>query len=555
MREPLPYAWHDDRTRRWVADAGLAVAVGVVYFLVARLSVGLVLEPTGVAVFWPAAGITSGFLIALGPRARWPMAAGVTGASMAVHYTEPLWASTSLGLCNAAEALVIAGLIQRYFGSDFSLDRLSQVLGFLAAAIAGTVISGIGGAATYRLLQGPSADMLITWQHWFASDVVGIVAVAPLVIGVAVALRQQPPRREVVESAAPLATLAIMTAVILSLSQEAWDTILPIAWLLPILLWLAARFRPVFAAAAAFIASSAIVLTTIFGLGHFGDATLSIGNRILEGQACILFVALSANVAAALFAERKASEERLVHSNMLLERERDNKLMNLEAITASISHEVKQPLAAIVTNGSAALRWLGRTPPDHEEVRAALGRMIDDGRRASEVIDGIRALFRKGHQGRTQIDVNEIVRGVLQSLGGELKDRGVENSSELAELPLVEAHRGQVQEVIFNLVQNAIEAMATVDDRIRILRVRTELRGRDAVAVAVEDSGPGIAPGQLDDIFGAFVTTKPHGMGLGLAICRTIVEHHGGALTASSDGETGATFQFVLPIKSDDDDG
>jgi signal transduction histidine kinase len=555
MRKHPPYGWHDERTRRWVADAGLAVAVGAVYFLVARLSVGLVLEPTGVAVFWPAAGITSGFLIALGPRAQWPMAAGVTGASVAVHHAEPLWASISLGLCNAAEALIIAGLIQRHFGRDFSLDRLSQVLGFLAAAIVGTLISGIGGAVTYRLLQGPSVDLLVTWQHWFASDVVGIVAVAPLVIGVASALRHTPPHREVVESAAALAALAVMSAVILSLSQEAWDTILPIAWLLPILLWLAARFRPVFAAAAAFIASSAIVLTTIFGLGHFGDSSLSIGNRILEAQACILFVALSANVAAALFAERKASEERLVHSNMLLERERDNKLMNVEAITASISHELKQPLAAIVTNGSAALRWLGRTPPDHDEVRAALGRITEDGRRASDVIDGIRTLFRKGHQGRAQTDVNEIVRGVLQSLGGELKDRAVENRPELAELPLVDAHRGQLQEVIFNLVQNAMEAMAAVNDRTRVLRVRTELRGRDAVAVAVEDSGPGIAPNQLEEIFGAFVTTKPHGMGLGLAICRMIVEHHGGALTASSDGRSGATFQFVLPIKSADASG
>ena len=545
-----PYGWLDGRIPRWVADIGLAAAVGAVYFLVARLSVGLVLEPTGVAVFWPAAGITSGFLIALGPPARWPMAAGVIGASVAVHYAEPLWASLSLGLCNAAEALVVGGLIQRYFGTDFNLDRLGQVLGLLAAAIAGTIVSGIGGAVTYRLLQGPSADMVVTWQHWFASDIVGIIAVAPLVIGLAAALRQPPPRNEIVESAFGLATLAVMTAVILSLSQEAWDTILPIAWLLPILLWLAARFRPLFAAAAAFIASSAIVLTTIFGLGHFGDASLSIVNRILEAQACILFVALSANVAAALFAERKASEVRLVHSNMLLERERDNKLMNLEAITASIAHEVKQPLAAIVTNGSAGLRWLARTPPDHDEVRAALGRIIDDGRRAGEVIDGIRALFRKGHQGRQQIDVNEIVRGVLQSLDGELTDRGVENRPELAELPLVDGHRGQLQEVVFNLVQNAIEAMAGTKDRSRILRVKTEPHGRDAVVVAVEDSGPGIAANQLDDIFGAFVTTKPHGMGLGLAICRMIIEHHGGELTASSDGRNGATFQFVLPIKS-----
>jgi integral membrane sensor domain MASE1 len=374
MRNHLPYAWLgngrlrsavDDPMLRWVGDIGLAAAVGVAYFLVARNSVGLVLESTGVAVFWPAAGITSGSLIALGPRARWPLAAGVIGASVAVHYSEPLWAGISLGLCNAAEALVIAGLIHRYFGADFTLDRLTQVLAFLAAAIAGTAVSGIGGALTYRVLQGPAADLLVTWHHWFASDIVGIVAVAPLVIGLAAALVQPPPRVELTQSIAALAALGVMTAVILSLGQEAWDTILPIAWLLPILLWLAARSRPVFAAAAAFIASSAIVWTTIFGIGHFGDASLSIVNRILEAQACILFVALSANVAAALFAERRASEQRLVHSNLLLERERDNKLMNLEAITASIAHEVKQPLAAIVTNSSAALRWLERTPPDH----------------------------------------------------------------------------------------------------------------------------------------------------------------------------------------------
>src|SRR5262249_37622817 len=161
-----------------------------------------------------------------------------------------------------------------------------------------------------------------------------------------------------------------------------------------------------------------------------------------------LFVALGANVLAALFAERRDSEARLAHSNMLLERERDNKLMNLEAATASIAHEVKQPLTAIVTNGSAAPRGVGEAAPGHDEVRAALHRMIKNGRRASEVIDGIRALFRKGDQERQRIDVNEIVREVLQSLRGELKDRGVENRLELAELPLVDGHKGQVHEVV-----------------------------------------------------------------------------------------------------------
>src|ERR1700747_811457 len=225
MRNHLPYAWlanrgrlrsvADDPMLRWVGDIGLAAAVGAAYFLVAHNSVGLVLESTGVAVFWPAAGITSGSLIALGSRARLPLAAGVIGASIAVHYAEPLWAGIGQGISNAAEALVIAGLIQHYFGSDFTLDRLSQVLGLLAAAIVGTAVSGLGGAATLRLLQGPSADMLVTWQHWFASDIVGIVAVAPLVIGLAAALKHPPPRSEVEQSGIALVALAAMTVVIL----------------------------------------------------------------------------------------------------------------------------------------------------------------------------------------------------------------------------------------------------------------------------------------------------------------------------------------------------
>ena len=552
MRRYLPYvrAAPGQRWRSAARDIGLAAAVGAAYFLVARLSVGLVLEPEGVAVFWPAAGLTSGALIALGPRVRWPLAAGVIGASVAVHYAEPLWAGISLGLCNAGEALLVSGLIQRHFGADFDLDRPSQVVGLLLAAIAGTVVSGIGGAVTYRLLHGSPAALLVTWQHWFASDVVGIVAVAPLVVGLAAALRVPPPRGELIESTAALAVIALMTGAIIFLSQESWETILPIAWLLPALLWLAARCRPVFAAAAAFIVSSTIVLTTIFRIGHFGDPALSMSDRILEAQACILFVALVANVLAALFAARRDSEARLVRSNMLLEREQDNKLMNLEAVTASIAHEVRQPLAAIATSGAAALRWLDRTPPDYDEVRAALRRMMSDSHRASEMIDGVRALFRKGDEGRQRVDVNEIVRDVLQSLGGELKNLDVEDHAELAELPPVEGHRGQLQEVVFNLVQNAIEAMSATKERSRVLRVRTATWGSDAIAVTVEDSGPGIDPKRLDDVFGAFVTTKPHGMGLGLAICRMIIEHHGGKLTAASDGKSGASFQFVLPIGS-----
>jgi signal transduction histidine kinase len=316
------------------------------------------------------------------------------------------------------------------------------------------------------------------------------------------------------------------------------------------LLWLAARCRPVFAAAAVFLVSITVVSTAVFGVGHFGDASLSLAERVPQAQAVILFVALGAYILAALFAERRQNEGQLARANMMLQRERDNKLMGAQAITAAIAHEVRQPLAGIVTNAGAALRWLGQTPPDHDEVRAALTRIQNEGHRTSEVFDAIRALFRTGDEERQQIDVNGIVVEVLQSLHGELKDHGIETRPEVNELPLVDGHAGQLRQVILNLVHNAVEAMDTAPGGSRVLRVITQRRGPDAIAVAIEDSGPGIDPQKLDGIFTAFVTTKSQGMGLGLAICRMIIEQHGGQLSASSDGEAGARFQFVLPIAS-----
>ena len=538
-------------SRRWLSGTALAAVVGVAYYLAGQLGVGLILKPEGVAVFWPAAGVSSGVLIALGRLARWPMAAGVIAATVVVHLAiaDPLWAGVALGVSNAAEALITAGLIEHYFGEDFALDRLRKVIGLLIAAVVGTAISGIGGAMTYRVLSGPSAEMLTSWQHWFASDVIGIIIVAPLVIGLAAALRRQLPHSELVEGAVALLALAIMTAIVIVLPPEFWVTVLPIAALFPILFWITARCRPVYAAAAAFLVSITFVATAVFGVGHFGDATIAFTDRILQAQSAILFFALGTFVLAALFAESRDSEARLTRSNMMLERERDNKLVSAQAITGVIAHEVRQPLASIVANASAALRWLERTPPNHDEVRIALNRIQSESHRTSDVFDGIRALFRKGDQGRQRIDVNEIIVEVLQSLRGELKDHGVETRSDLAELPLVDGNGGQLREVILNLIYNALEAMDTTTDQGRLLRVTTERRGPD-ITVAVEDSGPGIAPQKLDSIFTTFLTTKPHGMGLGLAICRMIVEQHGGQLTASSDGKNGAVFQFLLPIAS-----
>ncbi|MGA7230697.1 MAG: MASE1 domain-containing protein [Xanthobacteraceae bacterium] len=546
-----------DLSWRWAGRIGLAAAVGVAYFLAAKLSVGFVIK--GVAVFWPAAGISSGVLIVFGPHVRWPVSAGVIVATVAAHLTvkDPLWAGVALGLCNAVETLITAGLIQHFFGTGFNIVRLRNVIGLLAAAAAGAIVSGIGGAVTYRLWHGPSAPMLTTWQHWFASDVVGIIAVAPLVIGLAAFVQRPSPRSEVIEGTLALVALAAMTGFIIWLPHEPWETAFPITWLFPILLWLAARCRPDFSAVGAFVVSITIVWTTILGIGHFGDPSLPIADRVMRAQAGILVVAFSAYFLAALFAERRESATQLAHSYTMLERERDNKLMNAQAIVAAIAHEIRQPLTRITTGGNAAQRFLKMVPPEHDKAQTALDGIVNAGHRTSEVIDGFRALFAKNDQGQQLVDVNEIIRGVLESLSGDLNDHHVEPRCELmSELPHVSGNRSQLQQVVSNLIANAIEAMETTSDQSRVLLVRTELRDRKVVAVEVKDSGPGIDKDKLDSIFTAFVSTKRHGMGLGLAICRMIIEYHGGKLTASSDGKDGgAVFELVLPIASVDKDG
>src|SRR5215472_11460103 len=405
-------------TRRWAGSIGLAAAVSLTYFLAALLSYGLALTSEGLAVFWPASGISSGLLIALGPRARWPVVSGVIVAVVADHLImgDPIRVGIAFALSDAAETLIIAGLIERHFGADFSLDRLRHILGMLAAAVIGTCVSGVGGVVASVLLQPPTVSILTIWHHWVASNTIGFIAVAPLLIWLAAALRQQPMRSELIEGVVALTTLAAMTAVIVALSQERWETVVPIAWLSPMLLWLAARCRPVFAAAGAFIVSVTIVCTTVLGIGHFGDPNLSIDDRILGAQASILVVALSAYVLAALFAERRESEARLASSNAMLERERSNKLMNLEAMATSISHEVKQPLTGITLNGSALLRFLGSSPPKLDKAHSAAEVIIAAGHRASQMLDDIRNLFGTTHRVQSPVDVNELAMSALRVL-------------------------------------------------------------------------------------------------------------------------------------------
>src|ERR1700731_1103754 len=308
-------------TWQWARLIGLAAAVGIVYFLAARLSLLLLTKPDGVAVFWPAYRVASGVLIAPGPRARFPGAAGAMAATILANLMgdRTLFSAVVFGLCNAGEALLTAWLIERYFGLGFDLGKLSHVLGILVCAIVATAVSGIGGTAGFLYFHSSNASILTIWQHWFASDALGIITVAPLIIEFASAARQPPSRRGFLEGVAALAALVILNGFVIFLPQGFWGTVVPVALLFPMLLWLAARCHPVFAATAAFISGLTIVLATTFSIGFFGDASLPISERILGGQASILAVSFCVFVLVALFAERRLHETALVASGTRLQ--------------------------------------------------------------------------------------------------------------------------------------------------------------------------------------------------------------------------------------------
>jgi PAS domain S-box-containing protein len=223
------------------------------------------------------------------------------------------------------------------------------------------------------------------------------------------------------------------------------------------------------------------------------------------------------------------------------------RVTTLGELTASIAHEVNQPLAAIVTNGEVGLQWLDREVPDLAEVREALHDMISNGRRAGEIIHRLRALSKRTETQKVGLDINDAIREVIPLMHQEVLSRGVSLRLELEPaLPAVLGDRVQLQQVIINLIVNGMEAMAPITDRSRELVIRSQLDDAGQVLVAVEDAGVGIDPGNVRQLFDPFFTTKPSGMGMGLSICRSIIENHGGKLWANRNAGPGATFQFAL---------
>jgi two-component sensor histidine kinase len=327
---------YDSISRSRIGAVVFGVAIGSAYFMAARLGLVFLAKP-GLAVFWPAAGIAVGALIALGPNARLPVTAAVVVATVIANITIGRSASLAIvfGLVNAGQTLLTAWLVERWFGRSFKLEDVFQVLGFLAASAVGAAMAAAGAAVAISLAQ-TTAPSLGVWRLWFASCLLGIVTIAPLVIGLVAALREQLPRRELIEGTVAVLMLAALGVFLISLPQGPWAMALPVILGFPLLLWTAVRTRPVFAAAAAFVVALTIFTSTTFNVGPFGDASIPLSDRILAAQTAVLMAALLAFTLAALFAERRRNEAMLKQG-----KER------LQLVVTELDHRVKNVLATV----------------------------------------------------------------------------------------------------------------------------------------------------------------------------------------------------------------
>ena len=533
----------------WAVSLALTIAIGSAYFLAARLSLALITKPSGVAVFWPAAGVAAGVLMAIGPAARLPVIIGSVAATIVANVLgdRNIWSSIVFAICNAGEAVLVAGLLERVFGLPFSLDSLRRVLGLLAAATIGTAISGIGGSVGYLLFHSSAASGLMIWTQWFAADAIGIITVAPLLVGLFFFRDDPPSRGEILEGTLALVLLTFLGGLVIHLPSESWAVEVTIASLFPLLLWIAARCRPVFAAAATFISALTIVWTTTYGIGVFGDPNFPIGERIPSAQATIVAVSLCALVLAALFAERRQHEAMLMKSEARLEEalsaaKRADRAKS--SFLAAASHDLRQPLQSL----NLLQRALG-PHIQNNDARSLLAGI----ERSVNVMNGMLTSLLDINQleagmlapCRSDFPIDDLFDSVTADFLAAAKEKGLEWRLVRSAIT-VHSDRRMLEWIIRNLLSNAVR----YTDRGKIL-VGCRRAG-NTVRIEVWDSGIGITGEHILRIFEEFYQVSENaqlgGFGLGLAIVHRLARILGHHVDARSTPGKGSAFSIEVPL-------
>jgi signal transduction histidine kinase len=571
---------HEPSTRtdltQFGKSIGLAVAIGTVYFLAARLSLGLLTKPEGVAVFWPAAGVSAGVLIALGSQARWPVVIGTMAATIVANLLgdRSIWGAVLFALCNAGEAVLAAWLIEYFFGLNFNLSKPRNVLGLAAAAIMATAVSGVGGAIAFKLFHSTSTPISTIWWHWFASDGLGIITVAPMLIELASASRDRPPPSELVEGALAVVALALASGLSIFLGAEILTTVGPVAVLFAPLLWLAARCRPVFAAAAAFIVSLSIVWTTTFAIGYFGNPALSMAERVFAAQFSILFVTIGASVLAALFAEfrdkRKLAEAALRDSETqryLIETER---LAALGGLVAGVAHEINSPVGISLTVASTLAHrcenfanQLASGPLRRSQLadfadgcRDAANQLAVNLQRAGELIQSFKQVaVDRSHSDRRTFDLEIATRQIVASVRPGLpKSRRDSLAYQMPPDIILDSYPGAYGQALTNLIFNAVTHGFTDRPGGHML-IKARRIDIDHVEITFSDNGIGIPEEVQRHVFDPFFTTR-RGLGntgLGLYIVRNLITLElGGRISLASTPGKGTTICMTIPLLAPD---
>lgn len=355
----------------------VSIVVAIAFFLAACLGLAL-LDNAGVAVFWPAAGVASGVMVAFGPAVRWPVVIGVVVATVAANLLgdRNLGSTAFFAVANAVGPLVVSRLIERWNDGPFELNELRRVFELFGATIAAACVSGIIGTLGFVLFHASGVSFAKVWYQWVASESLGTITVAPLMLGLASFLREAPPRREAAEGTLALAIVATICVLRVNLPDEPWTLKLALAALCPLFVWIAARVRPAFTAVATFMCAFMIVWTTTFGIGLFGDTRLPFEERILSAQAGVLAVSFGALVLAALFSERRMHERAILERELRLEEAlRAGGVItfdwNLKTGLIALSPNAAEILGLDLQRSLGSAEWMRCIAPDDRPALAA----------------------------------------------------------------------------------------------------------------------------------------------------------------------------------------
>jgi signal transduction histidine kinase len=537
---------------RWALPAWLlpALAVSVGYYLAARLGFALTLAPHPISTLWPPNALLAAVLMLAPTRAWWWLVAAALPGHLAGELLSGVPTAMVLGwyVSNCSEALIAAALVRAFQPAPMRFDSLrNAVLFFFCAVLAAPILSSFIDAALVRIIGWGASGYWDLVLARLPSNILAQLTVGPLVLAWAAVgfsgWRSAPPARHL-EAVLMLAGLAVVSFVVFDSDINAHVSPALFYLPLPFLLWAAMRLGPSGTASAIALLTVTTIWGAVHGIGPFADRMPQDTARDLQlfliavsVPMLLLTVALEERTRAA----RDASDQRMQLTHL-------SRVAMLGELSGGIAHELNQPLTAILSNAQAAQRFLVDKTASPQMLAEILQDIVLADQRASEVIQRLRVLFKRGETQLGPLEVNSLVGEALDIVRGDLMTRAIEVEREFgATLPLVNGDRVELQQVMLNLLVNACEAMSAVESaEPRRLKVRTRLVA-GAVEISVDDSGPGFSAEQYQRMFQPFYTTKPQGLGLGLSISRAIIRAHGGQLWGDTHPPRGASFRIVLP--------